>query len=769
MTEWPFETIRFPLSFPGAGDSEGRSDLAEALETTPENPTLHSVYNVPITADPDGSGAREEIDIVESAMAALELEKCRDTRQEVRQTNFMSLLEKLRREAGAEPSGFQIFADEIAPLQQITFQNNWQPTRAESLAVAAQGCRETLQRLYRSEIPAEGMQCKALLSRVADRRKTVLAAGTCGLPEICSSCSGELSHREHTNTELVPHGQIRSYGEPGKEPKPDLASKFRHLNGDTPRIVFLGSGGVFRGAFHIGVIGAMSAAKLYPDLVIGASVGALMGGALANLSLAGDDKKRQILNHLACVFLTVDESVALTRTLKNATKQLGIRARDIAISPNELRRLVNSGSQSDAGFAATGAPPALIDAISRLFMIPHLRTIEIASEFIAGHISKAINAFLGELREETLRNLDIKTALLGTSLLEDVARELMGASNDKVDLTQFQPYHGNNSHPVSFFCTTSYLNARMPLLLGRDFLTENPTWDGVFAGLSSSAFPFVFSPRKEAEVLPGRGRTDRLFADGGMFDNLPFMPALEVLRDCQVNGREQDQDSVLRRLKHRTENPDLFIAAGLDAAPETNDAQYDTLFKIRSRAGKLSVNSKVKSFTNSSAYIQRTLSEIVLAHSQKPTSIDVRNLSLLDGAVNAQVMNILPTDANHINPTFAFCRSTGFEKDKVRLSIADGCFQSLFQFQTLNGQRNLDKVLERSIVPLLQVDARPDIAAPDCPWFKTAQGPLPCPFADAANSGDVQEIRTVCKNDAKHQEKLKPATPLPVAGCAPTA
>jgi len=50
-----------------------------------------------------------------------------------------------------------------------------------------------------------------------------------------------------------------------------------------PRIVFVASGGVFRGAFHIGMLGAMLALKMKPDLIVGASVGTLMGAVLGEL------------------------------------------------------------------------------------------------------------------------------------------------------------------------------------------------------------------------------------------------------------------------------------------------------------------------------------------------------------------------------------------------------------------------------------------------------------------------------------------------------
>jgi hypothetical protein len=118
----------------------------------------------------------------------------------------------------------------------------------------------------------------------------------------------------------------------------------------------------------------MRALQIRPDLVVGASVGALMGGALAALSVTDHAETGKLLEQVAATFIRADEKVALTRTLKNASKQLGTRARRIHLSPSKLRAMVRRGAEKDAGFAALGAPPALIDAFSKLLFIPHGRS-----------------------------------------------------------------------------------------------------------------------------------------------------------------------------------------------------------------------------------------------------------------------------------------------------------------------------------------------------------------------------------------------------------
>src|SRR5262249_135862 len=159
-----------------------------------------------------------------------------------------------------------------------------------------------------------------------------------------------------------------------------------NLSGARARIAFVASGGVFRGSFHIGVIGAMRAAGIRPDLIVGASVGSLMGGALGAISKLDPTKSDALLAEFCQTFLHVGKRIALTRTLKNASKQIGVRTRCVKLSPAQLRRMVRRGTRSDPGYAVTGAPPALIDAISTVFLIPHGQTREIASEFVAGHV-----------------------------------------------------------------------------------------------------------------------------------------------------------------------------------------------------------------------------------------------------------------------------------------------------------------------------------------------------------------------------------------------
>jgi len=281
-----------------------------------------------------------------------------------------------------------------------------------------------------------------------------------------------------------------------------------------------------------------------------------------------------------------------------------------------------------------------------------------------------------------------------------------------------------------------------------DFLTEDPTWDFVFATLSSSAFPAVFAPRRESDTLPGRGLTDRLFADGGMFDNLPFFPALEVLLAGQLSG-DREPGKLQARLRRRSASRDIFIAAGLEATPEPV-ATYDTLFKVWKRSKSLSVESKVSSFTHSAGKVAKMLEQI---KDQNCAILPEEEFNCLDGTVNAAVLTITPTDKDHINSTFAFCKSTGMKVATVRKSIADGCYRTLSQFVETNlTDPTTEEAFRRTKVPQIKLAGEAGNDPKECPYFYLGDARLACPFA-AEKDPSVVAIQDVCAGDKAHRKE----------------
>lgn len=766
--------------------------LAAALESTPGDCRVHLVYSVPIVPSAKFKKKRpESLDIVEVARLSLQLANRRDTQMECQEVNFLSQVEHElfpQPKPAGEDRLLKIFIDEIAPTEDLNFKNSLAPTREEILGCAAAGCRRTLETLYAKQIGKRGVSCRDLLKEITPIRLKAMdtrvnSEAMPGLPEICRHCCGTLERKAEAAPEYMPSYAPspsllgRQTNQPGKrwwrwnfesEESQRLrwqVEEFPHLTGEKPRIVFLASGGVFRGATHIGVLAALRAAEIRPDLVIGASVGALIGGALAAISVLDHEPAYRLLGELVETFTHIDEKVALTRRLKNATRELGVRAKQIKLSPADLRQLILRGTRSDPGYAATGAPPAFIDALSKLILIPSSQTREVAREFLAGHQAKAARLLWMQIQSETLRRLDIEYEIMGTSLLEEAAYRLLGGGAG-IDLHKAQPFH-RDSRRVSFFCTASRLDNRSSLLLGRDFPPAATHFDFLKAVLASSAFPTIFSPQRESSIFPGCGRDDVLLSDGGMFDNLPFYPAVEVLSKMQQAYHKHHGLSAYEFLKDLYHQPALIIAAALETCPPPgSQIDFDNISAIQNRGSQLKSNLKMRWFEGTSKQLDQQLQRCINNNELK---LGLDHNAFIAGIVHGGVLKVIPTDTEHLNPTYAFCASTGLRRDRVHQAIADGCFQTFHALAVSQRSDSLTTVLHHSVrklhengrLPILR--AFPNQQIPDsihCPFFCQDDRTFQCPFICAArsvpNSDAALQVYRFCTKDSAHRAALEP-------------
>jgi predicted acylesterase/phospholipase RssA len=705
-------------------------------------PAIHVVYGVPVEGRPGGADGSQDLPntIVDVGLASLRLSQRRDTQLEVLQSNDIARLQAVIAGTSGASQTRALFVDEIAPEQDVVFSNHVSPNHGELLDGVAAGCRRSMQTLYAHRLrihrgapdDAGAIACEQFV-RSLDRGAP--ATGRPGLPEVCGRCTGRLKPPERT-------GPLGSTATVVKflAPPVDHYEDHKQLSGKDPRIVFVASGGVFRGAFHIGLLASLKSLNVKPDLIVGASVGTLMGGALGAMWCRPDV---DMLAKLVELFLKVDEKVALTRTLKNAARELGIRGRSFRLSPRRIRHLVRRGARGDPGYAATGAPSALIDAMSDLLLIPHADTREIAAEFVAGHGTSAVTRLIGRLRTETIRRLGIETAVLGSSLLEGQAIELLtdGTTAGRLNRQPFQ------QKDIAFYCTTTDLRTQSSLVLGGTGLHPGESYDFVEAALSSSAFPAVFGPRAESLVFPGAGHADVLFADGGMFDNLPFLPAIEILAHAQLGyrlteGRETAGASLARRLAH----PDLLIAGALDPRAEEEldeRAPINSIGQIHQRAASLKHNVKIREVEFAT---RRVYSQLLTLQANPPAWLQETGPTILDDVVNAGVMAVFPASRDHLNGTFAFCASTGLKRRRVQKSIADGCYQTLrtvaehqARAQTAHAELGTShKLLTTRAVDSLTKDGRiarvvatwdPARGPRFCPFFKMDGSRFECPFA----------------------------------------
>jgi len=756
---------------------------------------IHVLYEVPLapkqaevesSADEQGAAGPQERDIIDVVRIAYRLAARRDTQLEVRQTRFISRLEealrKNRNGGGEENERLPpLFLDEIAPEDDLEVSRLFEAPQKSLLKHVAAGCRRTLETLYAKELQslAERWQepgavpdllpCATLLRHVARQRRPFIEDGP-GLPDVCRHCPRQLA---------VPRTEAGPSQERSKAATA-LIKKFPNLTGENPRIVFVASGGVFRGAFQVGIMAALVETGVRPDLVAGASVGALLAAVLAKLfalrATSEADEHKRVLRELVACFVEVDERIALTRRLREAVRELATRAATIDLAPSDVRRAVLAGSRSDPGFAATGAPPALIDAIATLLLTSFEKTREATAEFLADHNAEALEELIEAVKRDTLRRLGIRQAVLGHSLLEQVARDLLGGVNATTAVDrhvrsgELQPFYwkeNGRETGIAFFATATNLETEELTYLGDEDLA-GARYDFVKAVLASSAFPGVFSPLRESDIFPGRGRSDVFYADGGIFDNLPILPALDILVRCQRAHRACSNGSAFDFLKRRHKHPDLFLVGSLEVAQDPDER----FKKARSqpypyREGSFKTAVKIRSFQNSSSVIHQQLDDLP----ERPENgWDERDKRVFDGTVDGAVLPIEPADDEHLNPTFAFATSIGLNRKRVKRSIAHGCFQTL---AALSGAvaKPEDGPLKKAIeglrsgdgprIPRIAPAADGKSADGKCPYFTIERGadpsePLSCPFF-AVSGGDADEggnecraVYSACKKDKTH-------------------
>jgi hypothetical protein len=276
-------------------------------------------------------------------------------------------------------------------------------------------------------------------------------------------------------------------------------------------------------------------------------------------------------------------------------------------------------------------------------------------------------------------------------------------------------------------------------------------------------------PEKADDVKVGKDPLHLLLVSANLKDG-EQLPAVEVLNAMQVSGRREPLqpdtdptpaqiDEVLQALRRRHDRRDIFIAAALDADPGPLREKLDTMMKVKNRAGSLQKNGKIESFLKSSRKIHAQVGMILLTErialrkwlkGLRTTEERVWNLKLLDGIVDAAILKIVPADDEHINPTFAFCCATGMKADKVRTSIADGCYQTLVQIRKHAGEPDYT-----ALPATLEDRDSAKAGESDCAWFRRNGQPLPCPFAQNADD-QVGAVRKVCAGDKKHKPVSQP-------------
>jgi len=207
------------------------------------------------------------------------------------------------------------------------------------------------------------------------------------------------------------------------------------------------------------------------------------------------------------------------------------------------------------------------------------------------------------------------------------------------------------------------------------------------------------------------------------------MFTLQLLAAVQRTHSIQAVLDSISFLKLRHSAPDLFIAGSLNVPPEKeHEVEFESLPAIARRARSLQYNVKIRAFQDSADMVSAEI-ECLLDAASPNARLNPRAQELIDGIVDASVLPVFPTDRNHLNPTYAFCASTGLQRDRVERSIADGCFQTfaaLADAQSATPTPDLSQA-SRSVKPLVASGRIPHIS-----WTTGPRGPAStggaCPY-----------------------------------------
>jgi predicted acylesterase/phospholipase RssA len=636
------------------------------------------------------------------------------------------------------------------------------PEKNATLRAAVDALRTSGQTVTRSD-GREYVSCRKLLAAwgglepipgsTADGRAGEAGPGISAVCRCCVTCGSSASEPE-----LRRHIRLPRITPTPFVPIPPPADPVNE-----PAVVFLFSGGVFRGVFQVGFANAVSELGIQPDVIAGSSVGTIVGALTgrvfqrpAGLELL--ERQRQ-MRRLAATFLTIDRFV-LTDRFADFIRHFSIHAAAADFSPHDLD-LVFRRYENDLSGAFSRRARRVFSGLERLFYLSPFEVLELTRMLRAGNWQEAARVFKA-LAQEVVDRYGVGVEILGPEPLQQL-----------IDGFVFD----GKAHPEARFDHFGFplIGTTTNLTLGQlEILRSTHAWSPRFTQslLAGSAFPSLFRPRWSWEVYRHPGM-DAQYSDGGIMDNLPLGAVVEYLWG-------KDGNAIYAR---RPDVPHLILTATLEAE-KADWTQRDNLEElswhaIRARAKQLRYNGKIGKFQQS----QRDIRRIIQQRSAE-NDPDVHSLDL---PLNLDVLAVKP---RWVCGSFAFHPMLGFSRQNQTASIAHGCasticavadhFQSSRQIHAVDSDAlrrwavgrgiALDQLPEREQEktegPLAYGPAPLSPAEQEegqC-WFRrpdtTGKRPV-CPFhakSPAAKSGDevspeLQKIYFACGNRATHEPR----------------
>lgn len=454
---------------------------------------------------------------------------------------------------------------------------------------------------------------------------------------------------------------------------------------------------------------ALRVLNIIPDMIVGASIGAGIGAFTAKYLREGNSNAAQAtLSAVTRSFVEV-EKIAQTKLLEQnlQTTWKHLQRQDVRFklalgakhNVDRLHRLlVNDVRPPSQVRDQLKTLRALGDAIEANQLSA---TIKLAQEAIAAVITSVDNSAPNRL-----------WSLMGTAGLTKVIDTVLGTT-----ATSFQPFLTPTvgPKPVAHFATATRLQTEGSECLGTVASSdENPvTLKEIM--LASAAFPGIFEPRRIGAWT---------YFDGGVLDNMPVLPAIDLLaslqvHDFQTRANGETSKPALRRMteayfRERLASPHLLIAICLKYKPVD-----PTIESITTKIGRRGNHAKIESMTKAAV---RTL---------KLFNALAANATDFDASFNQYVcLDIKKVVPSKLNGTFEFEGTMGLDNDTMNHSIVDGCFQTLRTFSEQGSKHSAPSKSD------------------ECVFFRRADtSSFACPFASIQGRGwrrSKPMLRAVC-------------------------
>jgi predicted acylesterase/phospholipase RssA len=699
-------------------------EIADHFETKYSEARIYSVPLLPIEEELPGR-TDPYTNLVDVGLRALQLQRFQDALLE------KHLVDTYNAALPPEASSFTVLSDSSEPKQffrthlvhvtpeephelntRVPAAGSAEDRRALMESAAADGCRAMMQKLLESEPDGElhtaadelsKMQdgvvdknghryvaCSALLKKASLKPlagSKLDGMGGPGVWEICRHCAIRGAKRE--DIKLRQHVRI-----PPAAPEPELTKETKTAGSKAipsvmtnagnaeetttkggkqastdPSVIFLFSGGVFRGVFQVGFATAVSELFIKPDVVAGSSVGTIVGALVGRVFRkeqvpAGKsdaearalelDVRRAQLQRLAATFLCIDQFV-MTDRFADFIRHLSIRA-------------------AGADFSLHDA-----DILFRRFDVGGVGNFTSRLRRVAAGLERILYVSPFELRTfvETARNRDYPNlwAQCKRHVKEVVERygvglELLGPEPLQLLIDSFI-FDGKRRPEATFGYFRAadagfdFLGTVTNLTKGRlEILSQKKgarLTDGL---LASSAFPAVFRPRWSWEIY-SQPQEVAQYCDGGVMDNLPL--------DAVVKFLAQEGPT---RFPRRPDVPHLILTASLEPEPadwsSAQPAELEERSKswrtLKKRAAELRYNGKIDKFQSAQHWIRR----IVEQRAQEEGAAFDRHGPKLP--LNLDVLVVKP---KWLCGTFGFHPMLGFRRKAQAASIAHGCASTM--------------------------------------------------------------------------------------------